>query len=98
MTDFISILTTNAPAWGVTLTLIIALLVVAVVLLNRDNRRQDAEIEKMEANIEERFKKIEADKKEAERVLDSKLDQIFDKVNSMAADVAVLKDRDERQK
>lgn len=98
MTDFISILTTNAPAWGVTLTLIIALLVVAVVLLYRDNRRQDAEIEKLKANIEERFKKIEEDKKEAERTMDSKLDQIFNKVNSMAADVAVLKDRDERRK
>lgn len=98
MTDFISILTTNAPAWGVTLTLIIALLVVAVVLLNLDNRRQDGEIEKLKANIEERFKKIEDDKKEAERMMDSKLDQIFNKVNSMAADVAVLKDRDERQK
>lgn len=98
MTDLLAIVTSNAPAWGVTLTLIIAGLVVAVVLLNRDNRRQDAEIEKLKAYIEERFKKIEDDKKEAERMMDSKLDQIFDKVNSMAADVAVLKDRDERQK
>lgn len=98
MTDFISILTTNAPAWGITLTLIIAGLIVAVILLNRDNRRQDDEIEKLKAYIEERFKKIEEDKKEAERTLDSKLDQIYNKLNAMAADVAVLKDRDERQK
>lgn len=98
MTDLLAILTSNAPAWGVTLTLIIAGLVVAVWLINRDNRRQDAEIEKLKSNIEERFKKIEDDKKETERIMDSKLDQIFDKVNSMAADVAVLKDRDERQK
>lgn len=98
MTDFISILTTNAPAWGITLTLVIAGLIVAVFLLNRDNSRQDAEIEKLKAYIEARFQKIDNDKKEAERTLDSKLDQIFNMVNSMAADVAVLKDRDERQK
>lgn len=96
MPDIFSILAANGATWGVTLTLIIAGLIVAVFLLIRDNRRQDAEIEKLKANIEERFKKIEADKKEAERVLDSKLDQIFNKVNKMAEDVAVLKDRDNR--
>ena len=96
MPDIFSILVANGATWGVTLTLIIAGLIVAVFLLIRDNRRQDAEIEKLKANIEERFKKIEADKKEAERVLDSKLDQIFNKVNKMAEDVAVLKDRDNR--
>lgn len=96
MPDIFSILAANGATWGVTLTLIIAGLIVAVVILNRDNRRQDAEIEKLKSNIEERFKKIEDDKKEAERMMDSKLDQIFNKVNKMAEDVAVLKDRDNR--
>ena len=96
MPEIFSILAANGATWGVTLTLIIAGLIVAVVILNRDNRRQDAEIEKLKASIEERFKKIEDDKKEAERVMDSKLDQIFNKVNKMAEDVAVLKDRDNR--
>lgn len=96
MPEIFSILAANGATWGVTLTLIIAGLIVAVVILNRDNRRQDAEIEKLKASIEERFKKNEDDKKEAERVLDSKLDQIFNKVNKMAEDVAVLKDRDNR--
>lgn len=96
MPEIFSILAANGATWGVTLTLIIAGLIVAVVILNRDNRRQDAEIEKLKASIEERFKKIEDDKKEAERMMDSKLDQIFNKVNKMAEDVAVLKDRDNR--
>lgn len=96
MPDIFSILAANGATWGVTLTLIIAFLIVAVIVLYRDNRRQDAEIEKLKASIEERFKKIEDDKKEAERMMDSKLDQIFNKVNKMAEDVAVLKDRDNR--
>lgn len=96
MPEIFSILAANGATWGVTLTLIIAGLIVAIVILNRDNRRQDAEIEKLKTSIEERFKKIEDDKKEAERVMDSKLDQIFNKVNKMAEDVAVLKDRDNR--
>lgn len=89
MPDIFSILAANGATWGVTLTLIIAFLIVAVIALYRDNRRQDAE-------NDARFKKIEDDKKEAERMLDSKLDQIFNKVNKMAEDVAVLKDRDNR--
>lgn len=96
MTDLYSILVANSSTWGIALTLIIAFLLLAVVFLYRDNRRQDAEIEKLKSNIEERFKKIEDDKKEAERMMDSKLDQIFNKVNKMAEDVAVLKDRDNR--
>ena len=91
MTDLLAILVANGGTWGISLTLIIALLIVAVVGLYRDNKRQDAE-------NDARFKKIEDDKKEDARMLDSKLDQIFNKVNMMAEDVAVLKDRDERSK
>ena len=56
------------------------------------------DIEKRQNANDAHFNKLEDEKKESERVLDSKLDLIFNKVNAMAADVAVLKDRDERQK
>lgn len=44
MTDLLAILTSNAPAWGVTLTLVIAGLVVSVVLLYRYIVRLEVEI------------------------------------------------------
>jgi hypothetical protein len=44
VTDLLAILTSNAPAWGVTLTLIIAGLVVSVVLLYRYIVRLEVEI------------------------------------------------------
>ena len=44
MTDLLAILTSNAPAWGVTLTLVIAGLIVSVVLLYRYIVRLEVEI------------------------------------------------------
>ncbi|WP_407447880.1 hypothetical protein [Fibrobacter sp.] len=83
MTDFISILTTNAPAWGVTLTLVIAGLIVAVFLLNRDNRRLEAaqtelrkELSDIKEKIYDKFEKL-ADK------IDDKLNKIYDRINDM---------------
>lgn len=86
MTDLLTILTSNAPAWGVTLTLIIALLVVAVVLLYRDNCRQDAEIEKLKTEIEAVKKKV-----------DDKVSDLYDLVNGIARDVAFIKGRMEKE-
>ena len=87
MTDLLSILTSNAPAWGITLTLVIAGLIVSVVLLWRDNRRQDAEIEKLKADIEVVRNK-----------LDDKVSAIYDRLNAIASDVAFIKGRMEGEK
>lgn len=87
MTDLLAILTSNAPAWGITLTLIIAGLVAAVVLLNRDNRRQDTEIEKLKVELEAVKKKV-----------DDKVSDLYDLVNSVARDVSWVKGRMEGEK
>ena len=44
-----------------------------------------------------RIEKLEGDREESEKYLDSKLDSIYTKLNDMAKDVAVLKDRAERE-
>lgn len=87
MTDLLAILTSNAPAWGITLTLVIAGLIVSVVLLWRDNRRQDAEIEKLKAELEGVRNKV-----------DDKVSSIYDRLNAIASDVAFIKGRMEGEK
>lgn len=87
MPDIFSILASNGATWGVTLTLIIALLIVAVVLLNRDNRRQDSEIEKLKVELEAVKKKV-----------DDKVSDLYDLVNSVARDVSWVKGRMEGEK
>lgn len=87
MTDLLSILTSNAPAWGITLTLVIAWLIVSVVLLWRDNRRQDAEIEKLKAELEGVKNKV-----------DDRVSSIYDRLNAIASDVAFIKGRMEGEK
>lgn len=87
MTDLLAILASNAPAWGITLTLIIAGLVAAVVLLNRDNRRQDAEIEKLKVELEAVKDKV-----------DDKVSAIYDRLNAIASDVSFIKGRMEGDK
>lgn len=83
MTDLLAILTSNAPAWGVTLTLIIAGLIVAAVLLYRDNRRLETaqtelrkELSDIKEKIYDKFEKL-ADK------IDEKLNKIYDRINDM---------------
>lgn len=87
MTDLLAILTSNAPAWGITLTLVIAGLIVSVVLLWRDNRRQDAEIDKLKAELEGVRNKV-----------DDKVSVIYDRLNAIASDVAFIKGRMEGDK
>lgn len=87
MTDLLAILTSNAPAWGVTLTLIIAGLIVAAVLLYRYIIRLDAEIQKLKAELE-----AVKDK------LDNKVSDLYDLVNSVARDVSWVKGRMEGEK
>lgn len=87
MPEIFSILAANGATWGVTLTLIIAGLIVAVVLLWRDNRRQDAEIEKLKAELEGVKNKV-----------DDKVSAIYDRLNVIASDVAFIKGRMEGEK
>ena len=87
MTDLLAILTSNAPAWGITLTLVIAGLIVSVVLLWRDNRWQDAEIDKLKADLEVVRNKV-----------DDKVSSIYDRLNAIASDVAFIKGRMEGDK
>ena len=87
VTDLLAILTSNAPAWGVTLTLIIAGLIVAAVLLYRYIIRLDTEIQKLKAELE-----AVKDK------LDNKVSDLYDLVNSVARDVSWVKGRMEGEK
>ena len=87
MTDLLAILTSNAPAWGVTLTLIIAGLIISAVLLYRYIVRLDAEIEKLKVELEAVKKKV-----------DDKVSDLYDLVNSVARDVSFIKGRMEGEK
>ena len=87
MTDLLAILTSNAPAWGVTLTLIIAGLIVSAVMLYRYIVRLDAEIQKHKAELEAVKDKV-----------DNKVSDLYDLVNSVARDVSWVKGRMEGDK
>jgi hypothetical protein len=87
MPDIFSVLVANGATWGVTLTLIIALLIVAVVGLYRDNRRQDSEIENLKVELESVKEKV-----------DDKVSAIYDRLNAIASDVAFIKGRMEGEK
>ena len=87
MNDLLTILTSNAPAWGITLTLIIAGLIVSAVLLYRYIVRLDSEIQKLKAELETVKEKV-----------DDKVSAIYDRLNSIASDVAFIKGRMEGDK
>ena len=87
MTDLLAILTSNAPAWGVTLTLIIAGLIISAVLLYRYIVRLDAEIQKLKAELEAVKDKV-----------DNKVSDLYDLVNAVARDVSWVKGRMEGDK
>lgn len=87
MTDLLAILTSNAPAWGITLTLVIAGLIISAVLLYRYIIRLDAEIQKLKVELE-----AVKDK------LDNKVSDLYDLVNSVARDVSWVKGRMEGEK
>lgn len=87
MPEIFSILAANAPAWGVTLTLIIAGLIVSAVLLYRYIVRLDAEIHKLKVELESVKEKV-----------DDKVSAIYDRLNAIASDVAFIKGRMEGEK
>jgi uncharacterized membrane-anchored protein YhcB (DUF1043 family) len=87
VTDLLAILTSNAPAWGVTLTLVIAGLIVSAVLLYRYIVRLDSEIQKLKAELEAVKDKV-----------DNKVSDLYDLVNSVARDVSWVKGRMEGDK
>lgn len=87
MTDLLAILASNAPAWGVTLTLIIAGLIVSAVMLYRYIVRLDAEIDKLKAELEAVKEKV-----------NDKVSSIYDRLNAIASDVAFIKGRMEGDK
>lgn len=87
MIDLLAILTSNAPAWGVTLTLIIAGLTISAVLLYRYIVRLDAEIQKLKDELEAVKDKV-----------DNKVSDLYDLVNSVARDVSWVKGRMEGDK
>ena len=87
MPEIFSILAANAPAWGVTLTLVIAGLIVSAVLLYRYIVRLDAEIQKLKVELEAVKKKV-----------DDKVSDLYDLVNSVARDVSFIKGRMEGEK
>lgn len=83
MLDVFNILVSNGASWGIALTLIIAGLIVAVILLYRDNRRLEAahtelrkELSDIKEKIYDKFEKL-ADK------IDDKLNKIYDRINDM---------------
>lgn len=87
MPDIFSILAANGATWGVTLTLIIAGLIVAAVLLYRYIVRLDAEIQKLKAELEAVKEKV-----------DDKVSAIYDRLNAIASDVSFIKGRMEGEK
>jgi uncharacterized membrane-anchored protein YhcB (DUF1043 family) len=87
VTDLLAILTSNAPAWGVTLTLVIAGLIVSAVLLYRYIVRLDSESQKLKAELEAVKDKV-----------DNKVSDLYDLVNSVARDVSWVKGRMEGDK
>ena len=86
MTDLYSILVANASTWGIALTLIIAFLLLAVVFLYRDNRRQDGEIKELRGELEKMRGNV-----------DEKVSDLYDLVNGIARDVAFIKGRMEKE-
>lgn len=87
MPDIFRILEANGATWGVTLTLIIAGLIISAVLLYRYTVRLDAEIEKLKVELEAVKKKV-----------DDKVSDLYDLVNSVARDVSWVKGRMEGEK
>lgn len=87
MPDIFSILAANGATWGVTLTLIIAGLIISAVLLYRYIVRLDAEIQKHKAELEAVKDKV-----------DNKVSDLYDLVNSVARDVSWVKGRMEGDK
>lgn len=87
MPELFSILANNANAWGVTLTLVIAGLIVSVVLLYRCIVRLDAEIQKLKVELEAVKEKV-----------DDKVSAIYDRLNAIASDVAFIKGKMEGEK
>jgi uncharacterized membrane-anchored protein YhcB (DUF1043 family) len=87
MTDLLAILTSNAPAWGVTLTLVIAGLIVSAVALYRYIVRLDEEFQKLTVELESVKEKV-----------DDKVSAIYDRLNAIASDVAFIKGRMEGEK
>ena len=86
MPDIFSILAANGATWGVTLTLIIAGLIVSAALLYRYIVRLDSEIQKLKAELESVKEKV-----------DDKVSAIYDRLNSIASDVAFIKGRMEKE-
>ena len=91
MLDVFNILVSNGASWGIALTLIIAGLIVAVILLYRDDRRLEAaqtelskELSDIKEKIYDKFDKLE-DK------IEQKLDKIYDYVNKINATVSEIK-------
>jgi uncharacterized membrane-anchored protein YhcB (DUF1043 family) len=87
MPDIFSVLVANGATWGVTLTLIIAGLIVSAVLLYRYIVRLDEEFQKLTVELETVKEKV-----------DDKVSAIYDRLNAIASDVAFIKGRMEGDK
>jgi uncharacterized membrane-anchored protein YhcB (DUF1043 family) len=87
MPDIFSVLVANGATWGVTLTLIIAGLIVSAVLLYRYIVRLDEEFQKLTVELESVKEKV-----------DDKVSAIYDRLNAIASDVAFIKGRMEGEK